>query len=74
MGIKTWIILFLIVCPSFLDDLPVGWLSSAGFEYTNGKWIGLGLLRNPAGFWTGCLEGCQFELESAGKTHRCKLV
>jgi sarcosine dehydrogenase len=53
---------------------PVGWLSSAGFEYTNGKWIGLGLLRNPAGFWTGCLEGCQFELESAGKTHRCKLV
>ena len=28
MGIKTWIILFLIVCPSFLDDLPVGWLSS----------------------------------------------
>lgn len=51
----------------YRDGERVGWLSSAGFGYTVGRYLGYGYVRNPAGVDEDYLLGGQYELEVAGQ-------
>jgi 4-methylaminobutanoate oxidase (formaldehyde-forming) len=52
---------------------PVGWLSSAGYGYSVGKWIGLGLVRNENGVDEDYIKSGRYELEVAGRRYSCSL-
>jgi 4-methylaminobutanoate oxidase (formaldehyde-forming) len=49
----------------YRDGAPVGWLSSGGYGYTVGKWIGYGYVRNPDPIDAAWLSAGRYELEVA---------
>ncbi len=53
---------------------PVGWLSSAGFGYSEEKWIGLGFVLSTTCTSLKSLCDGSFSLEVGGKIHTCKRV
>jgi 4-methylaminobutanoate oxidase (formaldehyde-forming) len=57
----------------FRDGKPVGWLTSGGWGYTVGKWIGYGYVRNPDGVSTEYLTSGSYELEVAAERVPAKL-
>jgi 4-methylaminobutanoate oxidase (formaldehyde-forming) len=57
----------------FRNGEQVGWLTSAGWGYTVGKWIGYGYVRNPDGVSTEYLTSGSYELEVACERVPAKL-
>jgi 4-methylaminobutanoate oxidase (formaldehyde-forming) len=57
----------------FRNGQQVGWLTSAGWGYTVGKWIGYGYVRNPDGVSTEYLTSGSYELEVAAERVPAKL-
>jgi sarcosine dehydrogenase len=57
----------------FRDGKQVGWLTSAGWGYTVGKWIGCGYVRNPDGVSPEYLSSGSYELEVACERVPAKL-
>lgn len=49
----------------YRDGVRVGWLTSAGWGYTVGKYIGYGYVRNPGGVDQSYLEQGSYELDVA---------
>ena len=57
----------------FREGEQVGWLTSGGWGYTVGKWIGYGYVRNPDGVSTEYLTSGSYELEVACERVPAKL-
>lgn len=57
----------------YRDGVRVGWLSSAGWGYTVGKYIGFGYVRNADGVDDAMLASGSYELEVATARIACSL-
>ena len=58
----------------FRDGRQAGWLTSAGWGYTIGAYIGYGYVRDQNGVDDAMLDGGQYALEVAGVRVPCMLA
>ena len=58
----------------YRDGQRVGWLSSAGYGYTVGRYLGYGYVRNPDGVDENYLRNGRYELEVAGERVAAELA